>query len=120
MLAVGALALAVRLAVLPFATSDGGDSAYRIWIAADWLAHKARAIGGEADEYLNAAADQYRKLTAGCMQDIDCPWSLCPGPEKYDDWTSDMRQKQMTRLDAAREHDRYAIGELSKALKALE
>lgn len=37
-LTVVALALGVRLAVLPFATSDGGDSAYRVWIAMDWLA----------------------------------------------------------------------------------
>lgn len=34
---VVAVALAARLAALPFATSDGGDTAYRIWDGLAWL-----------------------------------------------------------------------------------
>jgi hypothetical protein len=37
LLAVAALALAVRLAVLPFATTDGSNPAARVWIAWRWL-----------------------------------------------------------------------------------
>jgi len=36
---VGAVALLARLAVLPFAGSDGGDAPSRVWIAQDWMAH---------------------------------------------------------------------------------
>jgi hypothetical protein len=36
-LTISALALAARLAVLPFATTDGSNSAARVWIAWRWL-----------------------------------------------------------------------------------
>ena len=34
-----AVGLIIRLVVLPFATSDGGDSAARVWIAWSWLSN---------------------------------------------------------------------------------
>lgn len=37
--AIMVLALAVRLAVLPFATSDGGDAASRVWAGWEWVDH---------------------------------------------------------------------------------
>jgi hypothetical protein len=36
---VGAVALLARLVVLPFAGSDGGDAASRVWIAQNWMDH---------------------------------------------------------------------------------
>jgi 4-amino-4-deoxy-L-arabinose transferase-like glycosyltransferase len=37
LIAVALLAAAIRLAVLPHATTDGGDAVYRVWIAWRWL-----------------------------------------------------------------------------------
>jgi hypothetical protein len=34
-----AVGLAIRLAVLPFATADGGDATYRVWIAWSWISN---------------------------------------------------------------------------------
>ena len=34
---IAAVGLAARLAVLPFATADGGDAVYRVWIAWSWI-----------------------------------------------------------------------------------
>jgi hypothetical protein len=36
---VGSVALLARLAALPFAGSDGGDAASRVWIAQHWMEH---------------------------------------------------------------------------------
>jgi len=35
---IAAVGVAIRLAVLPFATADGGDAVYRVWIAWSWIA----------------------------------------------------------------------------------
>jgi 4-amino-4-deoxy-L-arabinose transferase-like glycosyltransferase len=37
LIAVALLAAVIRLAVLPFATTDGGDAVHRVWIAWRWL-----------------------------------------------------------------------------------
>jgi len=39
MFAIVALALTVRVALLPYATTDGGDAPSRVWAAWDWLSH---------------------------------------------------------------------------------
>jgi hypothetical protein len=41
------VALLLRLALLPFATFDAGDSASRIWIAWDWMEHPRLILAGE-------------------------------------------------------------------------
>ena len=41
-------------------------------------------------------------------------------PNRFDDWTGEMRRNQMSRLEAAREHDRTAVEALGKALDSLE
>ncbi len=45
-LLIFAIALLVRLAVLPFATFDSGDSASRVWIAWRWMDHPTLITSG--------------------------------------------------------------------------
>ena len=50
-------ALALRLAILPQATTDGGDAPSRVWIAVDWLASPhviTHAVWGPLHTYLIA------------------------------------------------------------------
>jgi hypothetical protein len=54
---VALTALAARLAVLPQATTDGGDAPSRVWIAQDWLASPhliTHAVWGPLHTYLIA------------------------------------------------------------------
>jgi len=37
-------------------------------------------------------------------------------PHRYGDWTSDMRQDQIKRLEAAHDHDRAAVAAIGKPL----
>jgi len=58
-LLVALLALALRLVILPYATSDGGDSASRVWLAMDWMARPrllSSGIWGPLHFYLIALA----------------------------------------------------------------
>ncbi|MDD5706567.1 MAG: M56 family metallopeptidase [Kiritimatiellae bacterium] len=87
-------------------------------IAGRWLKQHADDFKGATRECLLAAAEHYTRIQALCMQDLGCPWSLALPPEKLDQWTPDMRRTQIQRLEAAREHDRAAIAEIEKALKA--
>lgn len=89
-------------------------------IAARWLRARAGEYQGTVREQLLVAAEHYRELTEECMAGIDCAWSLCPGPGKFDEWTSEMRQKQIARLETARKHDRAAITAIARALDVLE
>jgi len=54
------------------------------------------------------------------MKDLTCPWDPALGPNRFDDWTSELRSTQITRLEAAREHDRAAINAIQKALEVME
>ena len=47
----------------------------------------------------------YAQLAAECMKDLDSSWSLAVGPDRFDGSTCAMRQQQLARLEAAREHD---------------
>jgi hypothetical protein len=89
-------------------------------IAAEWLGQGAEDFGGDAREQLVLAADHYAQLAELCMNDLDGAWSLAPGPERQTDWTSRMRQDQIARLQAARDHDAAAIAAIEKALRAIE
>jgi hypothetical protein len=87
-------------------------------VAAEWLRAKADGYEGVVRDRLRLAADHYRQLVDGCMAGVDDPWALCPGPQKADEWTSEMRRTQIARLEAAREHDRSAIAAITEALAA--
>jgi len=57
LIAVMLVALAVRTAVLPFATSDGGDAPSRVWAAREWLFHPrllTHGVWGPLHTYLIA------------------------------------------------------------------
>jgi hypothetical protein len=85
-------------------------------IASRWLKEKAKTFDGEVARQLAAAADHYAQIAEVCMKDIDCPWSLALPPNRFDDWTSELRQDEIARLTAARDHDRAAIAAIEKAL----
>jgi len=59
LVAVGIVALGARLAVLPFATSDGGDAPSKVWMASEWLSHPqllTHGVWGPLHTYLIALA----------------------------------------------------------------
>lgn len=89
-------------------------------IAGRWLKQKANDFDGEAAKELRVAADHYTQISELCMKDLDCPWDLALGPDRFDDWTSELRQDQTARLEAAREHDRAAFAAIENALKSLK
>ncbi len=86
-------------------------------IAGRWLDKAAGDFDGEAARQLRIAAAHYTRIHEIGMKDLKCPWDLTPG---FDKWTSAMRQQQIARLEAAREHDRAAIEAISKALATLK
>ena len=89
-------------------------------IAGRWLKQKAEAFDGEAADKLRIAADHYARIADLCMKDLNCSWDLALRPDRFDDWTGEMRQDQIARLEAAREHDAAATAAIEKALAALQ
>jgi hypothetical protein len=87
-------------------------------IAGPWLKAKADLFTGEANTHLIAAGEHYAQIAALCAEGLNCPWDLAPGPDRFDRWTSEMRLKQIRRLEEAREHDRAAIAAIEQALSA--
>ncbi|PIU63493.1 MAG: hypothetical protein COS85_15950 [Armatimonadetes bacterium CG07_land_8_20_14_0_80_59_28] len=85
-----------------------------------WLKTKANEFESEAARGLHVAADHYTQIAEDCMKDLTCPWDPALGPNRFDDWTSELRSTQITRLEAAREHDRAAINAIQKALEVME
>ncbi|HEO70094.1 MAG TPA: hypothetical protein ENN80_02450 [Candidatus Hydrogenedentes bacterium] len=73
-------------------------------IAAQWLDNKAGQFNHQAAKALRVAADHYAQLAKVCMEGLNCPWDLALSPERSDEWTSTLRQNQIARLEAAREH----------------
>jgi len=69
---------------------------------------------------LRVAAYHYTQIAEGCMEGLKCPWDLTLGQNRFDDWTSELRQKQIARLEASRERDRAAIAAISNALESLK
>jgi hypothetical protein len=88
-------------------------------IAARWLGEVATEYDGDAGKHLRDAAAHYADIAELCIADLECPWSLALPPEEHETWTSALRQKQIERLEAAREHDRAAIASIGKALTAM-
>jgi len=89
-------------------------------IAGRWLEEKADDFSDEAAKQLRIAGGHYGRIAELCMKDLDCSWDLALAPDRFDDWTSDMRQDQIARLEAAREHDRAAAAAIEKALATLK
>lgn len=88
-------------------------------IAGRWLKQKADSFPAESAKKLRTAADHYAQVAELCMKDIKCSWDLAPGPNRFDAWTSQLRQQQIARLEAARDHDRAAVEAIAEALAAL-
>ena len=89
-------------------------------IAARWLKQKADLFDAPAAEQLRLAADHYAQIPEICLKDLSCSWDLAPHPDRYAQWTPQMRSDQASRLAAAREHDRAAIAAIEKALVAAD
>ncbi len=54
------------------------------------------------------------------MEGLSRSWDLALPPDRFNDWTSDMRQSQLRRLMIARDHDRAAIAAIREAVVLLE
>ncbi|MEX0777064.1 MAG: hypothetical protein WD042_15275 [Phycisphaeraceae bacterium] len=89
-------------------------------IAGPWLKAKSQQFDGEARKQLLVAADHYGQITEGCMKGVKCPWDVTLGPAEFGKWTSALRQDEIARLEAARDHDRAAIAAIERALANLE
>ena len=89
-------------------------------IAGRWLNKKAEGFDGDAREQLLNAADHYAQIGPVCMKGLECSWELALPPNKFEEWTSEKRQDQIKRLEAARDHDRAAIAAIEKALESAE
>ena len=87
-------------------------------IAGRWLNRAANDFSGETANQLRVAADHYTQIADLCLKDINTSWDLAPVPARFDAWTSQMRQQQIARLQAACEHDRAAIQAITRALAA--
>ena len=88
-------------------------------IAGRWLKRKADEFDGVTATQLHVAAEHYAQIPEVCMKGVKCPWDLALAPERVADWTSELRQTQTARLEAAREHDRAAVAAIEKALEPL-
>ena len=91
---------------------------YRL-IAGRWLKQKADDFQGEAAKQLGTAADHYAQIAELCLMDLSSPWDLTLGPSRYDEWSSELRQAQIARLEAARENDRAATRAIEATLQSL-
>ena len=89
-------------------------------IAGRWLKEQATTFDGAAEKELQITADHYAQIAELCMQGLTCPWDLAPGPDRFDAWTSTLRQDQIVRLEAAREHDRTAVAAIENVLEMLK
>lgn len=85
-------------------------------IAGPWLEQKAGVLGQGAREHLEAAAAHYRQMAEDLTAGLDCPWNLAVPPKRAGEWTGAMRQDQIRRIEAAREHDRAALAAVKAAL----
>jgi len=85
-------------------------------IAGRWLDRKANILAGRAAAQLQTAAHHYAEIADQCLQGFDCPWDLAPGPQRYEEWTSELRVEQIARLELARHHDQAAIAAIQDAL----
>ena len=88
-------------------------------IAGRWLAAKAEVFDGDAGAQLQIAAERYAQIAETCEDGLECTWDLTPGPDRIEEWTTEMRGRQIARLESARVHDRAAIRAIDQALKAL-
>ena len=89
-------------------------------IAGRWLKQEADDFEGETARQLRLAADHYTHIAELCMKDLNCPWDLALRPNRLADWTSELRQEQIARLEAAWNHDRAAVTAVEKALEPLK
>ena len=87
--------------------------------AAAWLRQAAGGFDGDAQRQLLAAADEYAKVADVCLKDLKGPWDLALPPNRFDAWTSALRQDQIRRLEAARDHDHAAVAAIEKSLAAI-
>ena len=85
-------------------------------IAGSWLKSKAKIFKGGGVDEIRTAADHYAQIAEICMEDLDTSWNLALSPNRYEEWTGELRREQIARLEASRTHDQAAIAAIVKAL----
>jgi hypothetical protein len=88
-------------------------------IASDWLRGKADTLPDKPSQRLEAAADAYSDLVAACLKDVESTWEITLWPGAYPQWTNEVRDRQIQRLEVAREYDLVAIGAIREALSLM-
>lgn len=88
-------------------------------IAGRWLAARADDVPEGAAEPLRSAAGLYSRMASELAGGLDCSWDLAPPPERYGQWTAEMRREQVSRLCRARELDGEAVALVREALSLM-
>lgn len=89
-------------------------------IAANWLKQQANLFDGDVHSQLLKIADTYAQIPQVCLKDINSTWELFMGPDRFEDWTDDIRSEQINRLQQVRELDRTAVQLIRYAIEAVE
>jgi hypothetical protein len=84
--------------------------------AARWLAEKALEMDADPGKCLTEAADHYRVLVRVLSEGLGCTWDLALPPDRFDEWTPELRADQIGRLRKAEESDSAAIAAIGRAL----
>jgi hypothetical protein len=72
-------------------------------------------------KHLLKAAELYARIDPVLVEADKCPWDLTLGPGRFKtSGPARLRQTQIKRLEQARELDRAAIAEITKALEVIE
>lgn len=85
-------------------------------IAGKWLYEKANLFDHSAAGELREAAMHFSKIAEICMERLSHPCDLALHPERFNEWTSAMREEQIAKLEASQAHDQAAIVAIGKAL----
>ena len=88
-------------------------------IAGRWLKGRADDYGADAAKHLRVAADHYGRIAELCAADLNSSWDLALPPNRFADWTGELRRDQIARLEAARGLDRTAVAAIQEALESL-
>jgi len=77
-------------------------------IASRWLIARATRFDGDAADKLREAAAHYAKIVEICTDGLPSTWDLAPPPSRSSEWTAEMREEQVRRLELSCEQDRAA------------
>lgn len=88
--------------------------------AATYLRSSANELGPAASVHMLAAAAAYDQVLVRLTEGAECPTLIAPYPWMKDQpWSDEKRAAQAERLQKALQHERAAVVEIAKALRAV-